>query len=137
MSNEYTREWWKERLHLIQAFAEGRNVEVYSTDSTNWHTLPLPCFDENVITYRIAPDPKLRPWKPEEVPVSALFKNIGTGTIYYPISQSAVGTVRLLGSSGTTVLCYEYGPDELFGTHLNSTDGGKTWHPCGMMEEQP
>lgn len=56
-----TPDEWKERLPFIQAYAEGKNVQIHMGKRgwLAWHNIS---FLEPVNKYRIAPDPKLRPW---------------------------------------------------------------------------
>lgn len=133
MSNEYTREWWKERLPLIQAFAEGKCVQNVSMNGKEWITMTTLHFQASVDSYRIAPEPKLRPWKPEEVPVGAWLKHSGNPTNWRGIIIASKGTAILVPSEAN--IMWEDVDD--IGCYLHSTDGGKTWHPCGVMEEQP
>ena len=60
-----TREEAKELLPIIQAFAEGKNVQVFYENE--WITLSEFNFDKCPNLYRIKPEPKYRPFKtPEE-----------------------------------------------------------------------
>lgn len=69
-----TRQEWKERLHLIQAFAEGKRVQKLL--AKGWTDMDgEPCFDADIKNYRIAQEPTYRPWKPEEVPVGAVVRH--------------------------------------------------------------
>jgi hypothetical protein len=64
----------KEFIPLIQAWANGRIIQLKTTsnpgqwtdapDDIAWNSLPQ--------NYRVKPEPKLRPWKPEEVPLLTL-----------------------------------------------------------------
>jgi hypothetical protein len=62
-----TRTQAKNLLPYIAAFAEGKRVDVLS--GGNW--LPVAENTEFLpgLTYRIAPEPKFRPWTSEEVPM--------------------------------------------------------------------
>ena len=63
-----TREEAKELLPIIQAFAEGKTIEVYYGEDQGWHTMVItnPKFDLNPSQYRIKPEPKYRPFKSKE-----------------------------------------------------------------------
>ena len=61
-----TREEAKELLPIIQAFAEGKTIEIYN--STEWQDLIIGSikFDCKPSCYRIKPEPKYRPFKTKE-----------------------------------------------------------------------
>ena len=77
--------------------------------------------------YRIKPESKLRPWRPEEVPVGALIAD----------------EERTWKAVITEVSCAQFhaGPDrawylvEPMPHNVFSTDGGKTWNVVGVLEE--
>lgn len=55
-----TREQWKERLPLIQAFCEGKEVQVrvYKSLPARWNVEDDPKFDLPIDQYRIKPEPR-------------------------------------------------------------------------------
>ncbi len=55
-----TREEAKELMPIIQAFAEGK--EIQQTDGYDWYDLDDPDFMANGNSYRIKPGPKYRPF---------------------------------------------------------------------------
>ena len=61
-----TREEAKELLPIIQAFAEGKTIEI--GDNLGWKDLIIesPKFDCKPSCYRIKPEPKYRPFKTKE-----------------------------------------------------------------------
>ena len=61
-----TREEAKELLPIIQAFSEGKTIEIYS--DSEWKDLIIGSikFDCKPSCYRIKPDPKYRPFKTKE-----------------------------------------------------------------------
>ena len=61
-----TREEAKELLPIIQAFAEGKTIEIYN--NTEWQDLIIESikFDCKPSCYRIKPEPKYRPFKTKE-----------------------------------------------------------------------
>ena len=63
-----TREEAKQLLPIIQAFAEGKTIEVYYGEDQGWHTMVItnPKFDLKPSQYRIKPEPKYRPFKTKE-----------------------------------------------------------------------
>jgi hypothetical protein len=66
-----TRNRAKELLPIIQAFADGKTIE-YSEDRNNWEIAHSPTWKSRY--YRTKPETKLRPWKPEEVPLGNVVK---------------------------------------------------------------
>ena len=56
-----TREEAKQLLPIIQAFAEGK--EIQQTDGYDWYDLDNPDFMANGSSYRIKPETKYRPFK--------------------------------------------------------------------------
>ena len=61
-----TREEAKELLPIIQAFAEGKTIEIY--DNREWRDLIVGSIKFNCkpSCYRIKPEPKYRPFKTQE-----------------------------------------------------------------------
>ena len=61
-----TREEAKELLPIIQAFSEGKTIEIYS--DSEWQDLIIGNikFDCKPSCYRIKPEPKYRPFKTQE-----------------------------------------------------------------------
>lgn len=61
-----TREQAKELLPVIQAFAEGKEIEFRNKSFKEWSIIENPSFDPNITNYRIKPEPKYRPFKDAE-----------------------------------------------------------------------
>ena len=61
-----TREQAKELLPIIQAWAEGKTIEIYN--NTEWQDLIIGSikFDCKPSCYRIKPEPRYRPFKTQE-----------------------------------------------------------------------
>lgn len=117
----------KEYLPFVQAAAEGKTIQW--KHETGWIDFEEDCnFSDPAHEYRIKPEPKLRPWKPEEVPMLAWYKRKGEANEWMTLAGiSSYGKgVRL--SLGT-------GWVQAFEELEHSTDGGKTWQPCGVIEE--
>lgn len=90
---------------------------------------PVPNF--NGLDWRIKPKKKLRPWKPEEVPVGAIIRDLKFSSVTQLILSSIGGYVQVV-SRNPVELC-EHSLEILVGRHY-STDGGVTWKPCGVEE---
>lgn len=61
-----TREEAKTMLPIIQAYAEGKEIEIFDKTTKMWKTAMLPHFDCDSKNYRIKPEPKYRPFKDEK-----------------------------------------------------------------------
>ena len=59
-----TRDDAKKLLPIIQAFAEGKNIQ-YKEDIDRWVDIKNPSF-KSFVEYRIKPEPKYRPFKTQE-----------------------------------------------------------------------
>jgi hypothetical protein len=81
---------------------------------------------------RVKPEPRLRPWKTEEVPVGALLHwNNSVEHTYLIVSHYAdEGKVRVFKRDG--IKTYDYRTLANYCSY--STDGGKTWSKCGVTE---
>lgn len=114
----------------MKAYADGATIQLKGHFELSWFTHDSPNFDSDY-NYRIKPEPKLRPWKPDEVPVGALIriKNSNWLTIISGRNKHEISTPTLSGPNECHSLDYAL-------RHLeHSTDGGKTWLPCGVEEE--
>jgi hypothetical protein len=123
---EMTREQWKERLPIIQAWIDGKTVQV-SDSNRNW--VNVDCTDAafNGEYYRIKPELKLRPLKPEEVPVGGVIrrKSDGSRMLIINVFQGGVH----VGDSTTPV-----GFDSLLKNFERFAGFGEC-QPCGVQEE--
>lgn len=61
-----TREEAKTMLPIIQAYAEGKEIEIFDKTTKMWKTAMLPHFDCDSKNYRIKPEPKCRPFEDTE-----------------------------------------------------------------------
>jgi hypothetical protein len=94
------------------------------------------CLDTNnqnhFLVRKLSPEVKkekrLRPWKPEEVPLNAVFRKKNT-------SKYCVCTYSEINESFVIIAGYIFRHADLFDSHEHSTDGGKTWNRCGVEEE--
>ncbi len=126
----------KELLPIITAFAEGKTIE-FKSHKGIWSDC-IRCeldFSNLPECYRIKPEPKLRPWKPEEVPVGAVVASCPSRSNRYVITAVWKGEVHLNGSP--------HACDDEKSPNINTivgpvyhytTDFGKTWLPCGVVE---
>jgi hypothetical protein len=85
----------------------------------DWSDTDDPCWDFDNCDYRIKPAPVLRPWTADEVPLGAWMRskrNPQDRMLIHWVSSQADRELWL-------------------GKNEHSTDGGKTWLPCGVVEE--
>lgn len=130
MTQQEAKEFWP----LIKAWAEGRVLQTASKGESDWMDVKRGeevSFDCSV-DYRIKPTPKLRPWRTEEVPVGCLLR-----CSTWP-KGNAIVLIELINDS---IYLPNFGSlmrkelHELLTTYEYSLDHGKTWLPCGVMEE--
>jgi hypothetical protein len=111
----------KEAIKVMQAFVDGKEVKVKGMlAGSAWLPAGAPCWNWQMMEYRIKPTPVLRPWTADEVPLGAQVRSKS----YHPDHRSMI---IQSGNSMTRegwLVGYEH-----------STDGGKTWYPCGVVEE--
>ena len=72
----------------------------------------------------VPPEKKFRHWKPLEVPVGAQIRAIGLRWRGLILSVSANGEIHCMTGFIPT--------EHALANHEHSTDGGKTWLPCGV-----
>jgi hypothetical protein len=84
-----------------------------------WTSTDNPLWNWEHYDYRIKPTLKLRPWAADEVPLGAQVRKKSDPTYRWVIANTGSHDDRL----------------KLVENHEHSTDNGKTWHPCGVMEE--
>lgn len=61
-----TREEAKELLPIIQAYAEGKEIQYRHKGRSTWYDLDSGQFNCDMYYYRIKPEPKYRPFKTQE-----------------------------------------------------------------------
>ena len=109
----------KEAIHVMKAFVDGKDLEVLGPVG-KWEPLYFPRWGWDDTKYRIKPTYVLRPWTADEVPLGCQLRSKSYHPDYrFLIDRTANAEVREDWLKG-----YEH-----------STDGGKTWLPCGVMEE--
>jgi hypothetical protein len=108
-----------EAIRIMQAFVDGKELEYERPDGI-WMLIKNPCWNWNTQEYRIKPTPVLRPWTADEVPLGCQLRSKS----YHPDHRSLITT------SGHTIL-----REGWLNEYEHSIDNGKTWLPCGVMEE--
>lgn len=119
------------QIGVMQAFKARRQIEFRFRDtfSKAWHASVFPNWNWQHIEYRIKPTAKLRPWTADEVPLGAWIRSKVYSWKCLIIEVDSQGRIGVHG--GNIPLDYALQNNE------HSTDGGKTWLPCGVMEAKP
>jgi hypothetical protein len=111
------REQTIEAIRVMQAYVDGKEVQFRVDDG--WKGTFIPLWQWHTEDYRIKPTTTLRPWTADEVPLGAQMRFKLT-----PSKRHLLGCVS------------EQVDRELWlSQREHSTDGGKTWLPCGVVEE--
>ena len=118
----------KQFLPIIHAWADGKTIQM-RCGTEDWRDCVDVGLTQPASDYRIKPEPNLRPWKPEEVPVGALLQGKGREHGWRAVISYASGNI-VKGEGISLTL------DSVFTWHEHSLDGGKTWLPCGVMEDE-
>ena len=108
----------KEAIRIMQAFVDGKEVEAFSP-CQKWERATTPRWGWDDTQYRIKPTAKLRPWTADEVPLGAQARNREHPKTRWLIDRTS-------SEENRKDWCKNY---------EHSTDGGKTWLLCGVVEE--
>ena len=113
-----TRDETIEAIRVMQAYVDGKEVE-FKWGSMDWNSTDKPEWNWSAYDYRIKPTAKLRPWTADEVPLGMQARNREHPKTRWLIDRTSSEENRI-------DWCKNY---------EHSTDGGKTWLPCGVVEE--
>ena len=116
-----------EAIRVMQAFVDGKEVECCRAFE-EWGTTKKPSWNWMDCIFRIKPTPTLRPWTADEVPLGCILKTKSTNSVWLLIGRNNVGEILIAGDKYQS-------PEWLLREYEHSTDGGKTWLPCGVVEE--
>jgi hypothetical protein len=122
-----TREQTIEAIRIMQAFVDGKELQVLDPVG-KWESVNFPRWGWDDTQYRIKPTPTIRPWTADEVPLGAWIKlkhDDDWKSLILEVDR--IGKICVYGG---TIFC-----EAALENHEHSTDGGKTWLPCGVMEE--
>ena len=108
----------KEAIRIMQAYVDGKEVE-FKWMSKGWNSNDKPEWNWSAYDYRIKPTSTLRPWTADEVPLGAWMRFKLIPSERYLITQSTLSLPL----------------QQWFQDREHSTDGGKNWLPCGVVEE--
>lgn len=118
-----TREEAKELLPIMQAFAEGKTIQVWSNDT--WQDEEYPSFGE-LSLFRIKPEPRYRPFKTKEECWNEMMKHQPFGWLkdtdtggYIIISELDYEDIEISGNNGWDYVglmkCYTFADGTQFG----------------------
>jgi hypothetical protein len=114
-----------EAIRVMQAFVDGKEVE--SMYNGVWSIIYVPRWNWDDTQYRIKPTATLRPWTADEVPLGAWIKSKHDHWKSLILEVDKIGKICVYGGTIFREAALE--------NHEHSTDLGKTWLPCGVMEE--
>lgn len=123
----------KDYLPLIQAMAEGKQIQAIDFSGA-WVDRNELNFTGPLANYRITPESKLRAWTHLEVPLGAWArsqKDPEKGVQMLIVSAWKNGIKFMDASPDGSQHSFESALQYL----EHSTDGGKTFKPCGVMED--
>ena len=124
-----TREEAKNLLPIIQAFAEGKVIEIFD-DEIGWVKKENPKFNLNPDFYRIKPVPKYRPFKSQEECWNEMLKHQPFGWVRSKKCKALLWNVTSINKDDITIICDYYKFHRAFEC-FEFTDGT----PFGIKEE--
>ena len=123
-----TREEAKELLTIIQAFAEGKTIQLFTNGI--WEDAKNPTFESGAM-YRIKPEPKYRPFKSQEECWSEMLKHQPIGWVRSKKCKALLWNVTSINKDDITIICYYYKFHRAFEC-FEFTDGT----PFGIKKEE-
>lgn len=101
-----------ELLPIIQAYAEGKEIEIFDKTMKMWKTAMLPHFDCDSNIYRIKPEREYRPFKDAEECWQEMLKHKPFGYTYDRFNNirdsiTKVATTGVSYDSPTVVISFE------------------------------
>lgn len=106
---------------IVKAHAEGKKIQFREDKTNNWELTCDPRWDPEC-EYRIAPEPKVRPWTMDEVPI---------GRVAIHKTCKAKALITGVGRDGRVYLGDWNGPPEVILDLWVMDDGS----PCGVICE--
>lgn len=101
-----TREKVKELLPIIQAFAEGKEIEIKTKEGVRWSTLEeddIQYLDFKKCDFRIKPEPKYRPFKNAEECFEEMQKHQPFGWVKNEQMKFNIVCIRTNGTVRTVI----------------------------------
>lgn len=125
-----TREDIKAMLPVLQAFAEGKEIEIRVKDK--WYRVLEICNETNPQDYRIKPEPKYRPFKDAEECWQEMLKHQPFGWVKDKEDGRLILITEIDRTGNISLLCN--GGWDLDGIKDNFTFADGT--PFGILEEE-
>lgn len=127
-----TRETAKELLPIIQAFAEGKTIQVRINNDSSWTDLLDDKLEiSNLYEYRIKPEPKYKPFKNQEECWQEMQKHQPFGWIKYSNFSCIIQNISLNGITVIKEQEIHYLNFEEYFMNIKFADGT----PFGIKEE--
>ena len=123
-----TREEAKEMLPIIQAWADGKIIQV--REKGRWVELCIDDFTRSPDMYRIKPEPKYRPFKSQEECWNEMLKHQPIGWVRSKKCNALLWNVTSINKDDITIVCDCYKFHRAFEC-FEFTDGT----PFGIKEE--
>ena len=102
-----TRKEAKKLLPIIQAFAEGKEIEYYDCNDDDWIKTDTPIWASK-INYRIKPEPKYRPFKTQEECWNEMLKHQPFGWVRSKKCKALLWNVTSINKDDITIICDYY-----------------------------
>lgn len=121
------KEQSREAGSVMIGWANGKTIQWRRRDQNEWFDIEPACtatilsWDWDEFEYRVKPEPKLRPWTADEVPLGAWMRFKRN-----PQDRVLIGWVSVQADR-----------DLWLDEREHTIDGGKTWLPCGVEEAKP
>ena len=121
-----TREKMKKLLPIIQAWVDGKTIQVWTNDT--WVDEEYPCFFEELSQFRIKPESKYRPFKTQKECWEEMHKHLDFGWLREKESGYLFNTIAVFDSIRIKENAYNY---SLVFERFEFLDGA----PFGVKEE--
>lgn len=121
-----TREKMKKLLPIIQAWVDGKTIQVWTNDT--WVDEEYPCFFEELSQFRIKPESKYRPFKTQKECWEEMHKHLDFGWLREKESGYLFNTIAVFDSIRIKENAYNY---SLVFERFEFLDGT----PFGVKEE--
>lgn len=127
-----TREEAKELLPIIQAFAEGKDIQIRNITDDGWDDInnDRMSFCAKAEAYRIKPEPNYRPFKTQEECWNEMLKHQPFGWVRSKKCNALLWNVTSINKDDITIICDYYKFHRAFEC-FEFTDGT----PFGIKEE--
>lgn len=102
-----TREEAGQKAKIMQAYADGKDIEYYDVISEQWVDKKEPSFDDKPCCYRVKADPKYRPFEDAEECLCEMEKHKCYGYVKY---DNTYLCINALHPSSATIddICRSY-----------------------------